>query len=290
MSIESPKGRPISCRPIASGELERVVLRCWPDRASLERLFENQGTIGMAAWEGERCVAQLHCYRVVLPGEMNQDWPEWNRPWWRAGAPEAMASVHGPLWCHACLHVGRTLESSREETRALVYRFSQRSDWDSRRVLAELDRLDGVSLDIDTVREIIQELRSSGQTVFRTIETEYHGRGIGTALCEASSRWAREHGYAAVLATGAPKDMFEYAKWAGQLPCTSYAAMGFRVVAAEASGSGLPSWAGGNSPPEVMSEVESALAGGRPVEEIRSLLMVLDLERPPGAGPGSEIS
>lgn len=210
-------------------------------------------------------------------GELSADWPDWNRPWWRARPPEAIAALPGPVWCHACLHVGRTLQSSSEETRGLVYRFAHRSDWDTSQVVAELGKLDGVSMEIDTVREIMQELRSSGQTAFETIESEYHGRGIGSALCAASARWAKEHEYAAVLATGAPKGIFEYAKWAGLLPWTGYVRLGFRSVAEEAAGNALSAWATGNSPPAVMSEVESALAAGRPVEEIRNRLMMLSL-------------
>ena len=47
----------IEARPIRRGELDRIVLRCWPpDRDELLRLFDEQGTIGMAAWEGRKCV------------------------------------------------------------------------------------------------------------------------------------------------------------------------------------------------------------------------------------------
>ena len=111
-------GTPITIRPIQQGELDRIVLRCWPDRKTLDRLFTVQGTIGMAAWEGRKCVGQLHCYRVPLPDGENRHWPEWNR-WWSKGdrvfgtwGPRKVdLGLAGPGWCHACIHVGRTLAS-----------------------------------------------------------------------------------------------------------------------------------------------------------------------------------
>ena len=60
---------PVVVRPIAQDEADRVVLRCWPERDALEALFAEQGTIGMAAWEGERNVGQLHCYRQEVSQE-----------------------------------------------------------------------------------------------------------------------------------------------------------------------------------------------------------------------------
>ena len=55
---------------------------------------------------------------------------------------------------------------------------------------------------------------------------QHQGQGIGTALCRTSVRWAREHGYAAVLATGAPDGLFAYARWPGHMPWTAYARLG----------------------------------------------------------------
>jgi GNAT superfamily N-acetyltransferase len=269
----SPTGKRIAVRPIAPDELDRVVLRCWPERTSLDRLFAEQGTIGFAAWDGERCVGQLHGYRIVLPHGMNAHWPEWNRPWWlsrRSGL-----GLSGPAWCHACLHVGRTLASSREETLGLVYRFARGNDWDVTRTLEALNALDGIHLQRDELVGWIAELRASGQTTFCAVESQYHGRGIGTALCQASVQWARTHGYAVVLAMGAPDDLFAYAVWTGHLPWTAYARLGFEVAALEEEGAELPGWARGNSPPEVMAAVEAALAAGRPPSEIRERLMVL---------------
>jgi hypothetical protein len=113
-------GTPIVVRAIVPVELGRVVLRCWPERETLDRLFEEQGTIGMAAWDGDACVAQLHCYRVTAPH--GTEWrPEWGANWWtdsdrifagwdQWGPCKAELGLRGPVWCHACFHVGRTLD------------------------------------------------------------------------------------------------------------------------------------------------------------------------------------
>jgi GNAT superfamily N-acetyltransferase len=237
MALTSPEGTPITVRPIGREELGRVLLRCLPDGGNIEGLFKDQGTIGMAAWEGGRCVGQLHCYRVVLPDGMNQRWPEWSRwlpgsSWWPEAARKANLELRGPAWCHACFHVGRTLEGA-----------SATEDPDPR----------------------------------------YHGRGIGTALCRESVRWARRHDYAVVVALGAPEGLLKYAVWAGQLPWTTYAKLGFAVAGFEVEGELLPGWADGNSPPEVMAEVRAAMAKGRPKSDFRSRVMTLDLRHAPAA-------
>ena len=158
----------------------------------------------------------------------------------------------------------------------MVYRFARKNDWDCDRTLNELNRLPGVFLSKDTVEPIMEELRSTGRTTFRTTESQYYSRGIGTALCDASVRWARGHDYVAIVAMGAPDGLFEFAKWSGHLPWTSYAKLGFEAVAMETESDELPRWAQGDSPPEVMAEVQAALAAGR-VREIRERVMVLNL-------------
>lgn len=249
MPLTSPDGTLIVVRPIEPGELDRIPLRCWPERDALDRLFAEQGTIGMAAWEGKRCVAQLHCYRVMLPDGTNADWPDWND--WLSQRRSVLAAAPaleftGAVWCHACFHVGRTLESYREEIER---------GWSP---------------------------RAPGT------EPGYSGRRIGTALCRESVRWAREHDYVAVLAPGAPDGLIEYAAWAGHLPWTRYAKLGFETVDVPEHGDELPGWARGErrgvpeylvTPPEVMAEVRGALDAGRPPHEFRERLMMLHLTR-----------
>jgi len=244
MSLVSPDGRPIIVRPIASDELDRITLRCWPGRDVLDRLFSEQGTIGMAAWEDGKCVAQLHCYQIVLP--QGTGWESsWGANWWsgevddptdyvftdrlRWGPGKTDLGLTGAVWCHACCHVGRTLEAA-----------ATSDDPDPR----------------------------------------YFGRGIGTALCRASIAWARAHGYRAVLARGVPHGLREFAVWAGALPWTTYAKLGFREVDPVGAAEQLPLWAQGDCPPEVLEEVQCELAARRPPHKFHERLMVLDLRSP----------
>lgn len=223
----SPSGNPIDVRPIQRHELGQVVIRCLPDGGKIESLFKTQGTIGMAAWDGKTCVGLLHGYALNLPGGMNPYWPEWNQSWWLPYVLSGALDINGKVWCHACCHVGRTLEAA------------------------------AVSDDPDP---------------------KYFGRGIGTELCKASIEWARTNGYKAVLATSNPDKLFKLAIWCGGLPWTTYAKLGFATVRAEVEGDELPYWAQGNSPPEVMREVQDALASGRPRTDFRCRLMMLMLE------------
>jgi GNAT superfamily N-acetyltransferase len=233
-------GTPIAVRPIQSSELDRIVLRCWPERETLHRLFTTQGTIGMAAWEDERNVAQLHCYRTTAPdgtewggedgpmgGAMGANW--WTgtdrvfQGWGQWGPRKADLGLSGPIWCHACFHVGRTPAEPEEN------------------------------------------------------DPRYLGQGIGTALCKASVQWAREHGYVAVVAPGSPEGVPEFSSWYGHLPWTTYARLGFRdyPVPPEQT-SELPGWATGSVHEPIASEIKQALEG-RPLHEILERVMVLDL-------------
>lgn len=219
-----PDGSPVDVRPIRRDELGRVLLRCLPDGGSIESMFKSQQTVGIAAWDGDRCVAQLHCYCLELPGGSVEVWPEWSRPGYVQDIINGSLGIKGPVWCHACCHVGRSIET-----------FSISDAPDSR----------------------------------------YFGRGIGSALCRASVSWARENGYAAVIAPGTPDGLFEFSVWAGGLPWTTYDKLGFSSLSAKHDD--LPEWAKGNSPPEVMAAAKSALAAGRPEEDFHSKLMVLKL-------------
>ncbi len=244
MALISPDGIPITIRPIQIDEIDRIPLRCWPeDTATLAQLFESQGTIGMAAWEGDRCVAQLHCYRVVLPHGDNPHWPAWNhwwKPnWWSKVVQEAGLDLTGPAWCHACCHVGRTLETIRGMT------------------------------DSDLVEE--------ASSVRNGADSRYFGRGIGTALCQASLHWAWDHDYLAALALGAPQGLFEFAVATGQLPWTTYTRLGYESLSLISTAAGLPRWAQGHGSPEVTAEAQAALAAGQSIHDFYERLMIMDL-------------
>ena len=225
-------GTPITIRAIAEAELDHMVLRCWPDRETVDRLLAEQGTIGMAAWEGDKNVAQLHCYRVASPEERNRLWPDWNE-WWTAGERvftggqwgplKSELGLSGPIWCHACFHVGRTLESPESN------------------------------------------------------DPRYLGQGIGTALCKESIRWAKSQGYAGVVAPAAADGLFEFARWSGHLPWTTYAKLGFRAYTVPPEETGeLPGWIRGEIHEPIATEIKKALES-RPVNELLERIMVLDL-------------
>jgi GNAT superfamily N-acetyltransferase len=107
----------IHYRPLTLEDTKRVDLRCLPEENDvLARLFEDQGTIGMGAWEDGRCIGMMHAYRVKLPDYSEDDFPEWahaNPLLWPLGWPlryckERGIGFDGPVWGHACFHVGRT--------------------------------------------------------------------------------------------------------------------------------------------------------------------------------------
>jgi GNAT superfamily N-acetyltransferase len=219
----------IKFRPIAQRDLDSIVLRCWPDRRAIDRLFASQETIGMAAWEEGACVGLLHCYRVSSASAANPDWPEWTRwlpdRWPLKALRQVRPDLDGPLWCHACHHVGRT-----------------------QRAAATSDDPD----------------------------PRYFRRGIGSGLLRASVQWAKDHGYAAVLASATPAGMYEVAGWQGQMPWPTLDKLGFEPAAVEEEGKILPPWAK-DSPPEVQAEFRQAVAQGRAVSDFCNRLMVLDL-------------
>ena len=107
----SSTGTSTEIRPIKREELGKVLLRCLPDGGRIETLFKTQSTIGMAAWDDQQCVAQLHCYKLTLPNASADLWPDWSRPAYVDVLLNGMLDIHGPVWCHACCHVGRSVES-----------------------------------------------------------------------------------------------------------------------------------------------------------------------------------
>ena len=222
----SPRGDPIDIHPIRRDELGKVLLRCLPDGYRIEMLFKTQETIGFGAWDQDQCIAQLHGYRLQLPNGSTDLWPAWTRPAYITDVLAGSLNITGPVWCHACFHVGRSIAS-----------FAQSDQADAR----------------------------------------YLGRGIGTALAQASIAWAQAHDYAAVIAPGTPEGLFAFSVWAGGLPWTSYRKLGFNDEGPAVSDN-LPDWAKDTvAPPEVMAEVKTALAAGRPKRELHSKLMVLRL-------------
>lgn len=277
MVKEIPHHTDITIHPITADEIDRVPLRCWPDREAIAKLFTRQGTIGMAAWEQGKCVAQLHGYRIVEPSDLWEIIPDWNRPWWSEKVRTGKFHLQTPAWCHACFHVGRTKETHHDELLQRVLWLAHQAEWDIDRTYTDINNLDGVFLSKTEVEQMVKELQESGRRSFTTEAPQYRSQGIGTALCKESIRWASDHDCAVVVGNGAPDDLFEFAVWSGNLPWTSYSKLGFESVAVEIEDAELPEWAQGNSPPQVMTAVRMALVSGRPSHEFHERLMMLKL-------------
>ena len=201
-------------RPITGEALDRVNAKCWENRGAQLKILEQQEILGFGAWDGDDCIAQLHCYRVSLPGFDASLFPgyarnrleSWPLGWPLLAAQAKGVSYDGPVWGLACFHVG------------LLPR----------------------ALDADP---------------------DYFRRGIGTALMNASVRWAREHNYAAVLAHGGSIALSEYNIWMGSMPWKVYEAAGFESVAIEEGAARLPWWRD-KAHPEFSREIDEALAQG----------------------------
>lgn len=258
----------IVVRPITPDEIDRVPLRCWPDRDAIANLFASQETIGMAAWDGNRCVAQLHCYRIDRPDNFVSGWPRWNRPWWAECVQMGEVQLHFPAWCHACCHVGRTLQTAHEELLSLVLRIAEQTEWSVDSLHEKLNSLDAVFLSRGEVENVVRELCTSKRQSFDTEAPEYRGHGIGTAMCQESVSWAKNHGCAVVVGTGVPSGIPEAANHAGALPWTTYARLGFRNI--------LLQLVMDDHPP-VRQAKETALKSGRSEEDICDRMMVLDV-------------
>ncbi|MGI6377157.1 MAG: hypothetical protein ACOX3S_14335 [Anaerolineae bacterium] len=227
----APDGTRIEVRPASIDQIHLIPWRCWGDDVEvLNKLFAAQETIGMAAWEGDRCVGVLHTFRIELPTTPDRLPDE--RLQYVMGA-----GFEGVAWCHACFHVGRTVDTYAAE-------------------LATHDR---------------------ARTIFDGTDQRYFSRGIGTALLQESVRWARTHGYEGIIGPGAPSGLFNFCVWAGALPYTTYARLGFEAVRPPQEGDPLPGWAQGDAPPEVLIEARAALRQGRPPHTLNSRVMVLRL-------------
>lgn len=217
--------------PITAPDLERVSRACWDSRDIQLRILETQDILGFAAWQGEYCIGSLHCYRVTLPAYDDALFPGYGRAkpegwplgWPLLAAQELGLTFDGPVWGHACFHVGYAGPDA-----------------------ARADR-------------------------------SYFGRGIGTALCEASLAWAREHGYAAVLAQGGAKVAPEYNVWMGCLPWTTYTRLGFECLANEVKGTELPWWMQAGDIPAVQEQARRALEQGCSAQDLGTRLMLLRL-------------
>lgn len=102
-------------RPIGAENLDAVAGMCWENRETQLRLLEKQEILGMGAWDEEgTCVGSLHCYRASVPDWDDRDFPgyahnrleDWPLGWPLLAARDKGLEFDGPVWGHACFHVG----------------------------------------------------------------------------------------------------------------------------------------------------------------------------------------
>jgi hypothetical protein len=104
-----------SIRPIFADDLDAVADMCWENRETQLRILEKQEILGFGAWDEKGiCVGQLHCYKVTLPDWDDSDFPgygrerlqDWPLGWPLLATREKALEFSGPVWGHACFHVG----------------------------------------------------------------------------------------------------------------------------------------------------------------------------------------
>jgi GNAT superfamily N-acetyltransferase len=102
-------------RPIYANDMDSVASMCWENRETQQRILAKQEILGIGAWDKKNtCVAQLHCYKVTLPDWDDSDFPgygrerlqDWPLGWPLLAAREKGLHFPGPVWGHACFHVG----------------------------------------------------------------------------------------------------------------------------------------------------------------------------------------
>jgi hypothetical protein len=83
---------------------------------------------------------------------------------------------------------------------------------------------------------------------------------------------------------GAPQGLYAYARFAGCLPWTTYARLGFEPFLLHDQDA-LPGWAQGAAPPDVVAEAQAALQAGRPPSSFHTRLMAFGLPQHARKGP-----
>ena len=102
-------------KPIIADDLDAVAGMCWENRETQLRILSKQDILGFGAWdENDICVASLHCYKVTIPEWDDGDFPgygrarlqDWPLGWPLLAVREKALEFTGPVWGHACFHVG----------------------------------------------------------------------------------------------------------------------------------------------------------------------------------------
>ena len=232
----SVEGKTVTIRPVYPDDLEKLVLRCWPEMEIIRKLFGEQEILGFAAWENNnRCVAQLHCYSLEMDRRKSALWPVWNN-WWDECSEKIKQDINiapdGRIWCHACFHVGRTQQTCLDELTELILKITKQVGTETDMIMQELYRLCVLHVKPQIVKAILKKYPDEQYTPANKDEFErkYQGKGIGTALCRASIRWAESEGYSFIMGLGGEPDNYELADRFGCLSLRTYGRLGFAIL------------------------------------------------------------
>jgi GNAT superfamily N-acetyltransferase len=102
-------------KPIYKQDIEHIPDKCWENRKTQLNLTEYQEILGFGAWDNDNiCVGQLHCYKITIPDWDDINFPgyarnrleDWPLGWPLLAAKQKNLKFEGPVWGHACFHVG----------------------------------------------------------------------------------------------------------------------------------------------------------------------------------------
>lgn len=102
-------------RPIYEKDLDAVASMCWENWETQLRILDKQQILGFGTWDDNGiCIGSLHCYKVSIPDWDDCNFPDYGRARlqdWPLGWPllasrEKELQFSGPVWGHACFHVG----------------------------------------------------------------------------------------------------------------------------------------------------------------------------------------
>lgn len=108
-------------------------------------------------------------------------------------------------------------------------------------------------------------------------DREYFRKGIGNALLDAAIKWAKENGYAAIIAHGGTPELPLYNIWMGCMPYTSYQKRSFECYSKEEDGMKLPWWKDIDYP-EFTETLRETIKQGITANELCARAMILRLK------------
>ncbi|MCD4676767.1 MAG: hypothetical protein K8S18_12350, partial [Desulfobacula sp.] len=101
--------------PIIKKNLENVSMKCWDNREQQLKILDNQGALGLAAFDNKGdCIGLVHFYKITFPNWNNSFFPDYAKKRledWPLGWPLLVAKkkeldFSGQVLGIACFHVG----------------------------------------------------------------------------------------------------------------------------------------------------------------------------------------